>query len=249
MPLLVQVYPIYSHQSRGEYWCSGKRDSGDAVRQPGRRSTITAELLSFDVPFRFVAGTAALDLVNTVDWAGAGLKEERLSDYGRLTEWACGAGVLSQQDAARLRRGAESKPREAEATHRAAVRIRGVLQRLFSAVAQGRPDRVALDDFNRWLGRALKPMEVIRPQRTRSAGDRFQWEWKDREKRLDSVLWPVLWSAASLLTSDEVSRVRVCGGPDCGWMYVDRSRNGLRRWCQMETCGTKEKSRRRRVGR
>jgi predicted RNA-binding Zn ribbon-like protein len=28
-------------------------------------------------------------------------------------------------------------------------------------------------------------------------------------------------------------------------MYVDRSRNGLRRWCQMETCGTREKSRRR----
>ena len=29
--------------------------------------------------------------------------------------------------------------------------------------------------------------------------------------------------------------------------YVDRSRNGLRRWCQMRTCGTREKSRRRRV--
>jgi predicted RNA-binding Zn ribbon-like protein len=28
-------------------------------------------------------------------------------------------------------------------------------------------------------------------------------------------------------------------------MYVDRSRNGLRRWCQMEVCGTKEKSRQR----
>ncbi len=38
------------------------------------------------------------------------------------------------------------------------------------------------------------------------------------------------------------------GGDDCGWMYVDRSRNGLRRWCQMRTCGTREKSRRRRVG-
>ncbi|HEV2853834.1 MAG TPA: CGNR zinc finger domain-containing protein [Thermoanaerobaculia bacterium] len=34
--------------------------------------------------------------------------------------------------------------------------------------------------------------------------------------------------------------------PDCGWMYVDCSRNGLRRWCEMETCGTLEKSRRRR---
>jgi predicted RNA-binding Zn ribbon-like protein len=65
------------------------------------------------------------------------------------------------------------------------------------------------------------------------------------ESRLDSVIWPVLWSAASLIVSDEASRIRICGGPDCGWIYVDRSRNQLRRWCQMETCGTREKSRRR----
>jgi predicted RNA-binding Zn ribbon-like protein len=28
-------------------------------------------------------------------------------------------------------------------------------------------------------------------------------------------------------------------------MFVDRSRNGFRRWCQMATCGTEEKTRRR----
>jgi predicted RNA-binding Zn ribbon-like protein len=59
------------------------------------------------------------------------------------------------------------------------------------------------------------------------------------------VLWPVAWTAAALLTSDEAGKIRVCGGVDGGWMYVDRSRNGLRRWCRMETCGTCEKSRRR----
>ena len=39
--------------------------------------------------------------------------------------------------------------------------------------------------------------------------------------------------------------MRVCAAQDCGWVYVDRSRNGLRRWCQMETCGTIMKTRRR----
>jgi predicted RNA-binding Zn ribbon-like protein len=68
------------------------------------------------------------------------------------------------------------------------------------------------------------------------------------DQRLDSVLWPVLRSAAALLASDEADKVRTCAGPDCGWVYVDRSRNGFRRWCQMRTCGTREKSRRRRVG-
>ena len=53
------------------------------------------------------------------------------------------------------------------------------------------------------------------------------------------------WSAAALLTGPEVESIRVCAGPDCGWVYVDRSRNHLRRWCEMETCGTSEKNRRR----
>jgi predicted RNA-binding Zn ribbon-like protein len=64
--------------------------------------------------------------------------------------------------------------------------------------------------------------------------------------RLDSPLWPVVRSAAELLASSDVERLRVCAGDDCGWAYVDRSRNGLRRWCQMSTCGTAEKTRRRR---
>ena len=74
----------------------------------------------------------------------------------------------------------------------------------------------------------------------------MQWSWREIGDSLDSPLWPVVWSAAVLLVSEEAGRIRMCGGQDCGWMYVDRSRNGLRRWCRMETCGTQAKSRRRR---
>jgi predicted RNA-binding Zn ribbon-like protein len=64
---------------------------------------------------------------------------------------------------------------------------------------------------------------------------------------MGAIIRPVVKAAAELLVSSEAARVRVCGGPACGWMYVDRSRNHLRRWCRMETCGTREKSRRRRL--
>jgi len=58
-------------------------------------------------------------------------------------------------------------------------------------------------------------------------------------------MWPVAWDAFQLLLSPDAERLRVCGGENCGWAYVDRSRNGLRRWCEMETCGTTAKNRRR----
>ncbi|WP_211241773.1 CGNR zinc finger domain-containing protein [Patulibacter minatonensis] len=38
-------------------------------------------------------------------------------------------------------------------------------------------------------------------------------------------------------------RIRVCGAEDCGLLFVDRSRPGRRRWCSMERCGNRAKTR------
>jgi predicted RNA-binding Zn ribbon-like protein len=35
-------------------------------------------------------------------------------------------------------------------------------------------------------------------------------------------------------------RVRACGR--CGWLFLDSSRGGRRRWCSMSTCGNREKA-------
>jgi predicted RNA-binding Zn ribbon-like protein len=39
-------------------------------------------------------------------------------------------------------------------------------------------------------------------------------------------------------------RVRACGR--CGWLFLDSSRGGRRRWCSMSTCGNREKASRHR---
>jgi predicted RNA-binding Zn ribbon-like protein len=36
-------------------------------------------------------------------------------------------------------------------------------------------------------------------------------------------------------------RVRTCGDPACDWLFVDRSRNHSRQWCDMGTCGSRAK--------
>jgi len=203
--------------------------------------------LSFapDLPFQYIGGDPALDLVNTVDWTSRGPEQDRLTDYGRLTHWAEGAGILSPKAASSIRAQAQAKPREAEAAYRNALRVRGVLAELFRAIAAGESAGDALDDFNRFLGHALERMRVTPATAKRRPGPALQLGWRDVGESLDSIIWQVVWSAASLIVSEEASRIRICGGTDCGWMYVDRSRNKLRRWCQMETCGTREKSRRR----
>lgn len=195
-----------------------------------------------ELPFKYVGGDASLDFVNTIDWTDRGPIHERLNDYVRLTRWAEGAGVLSKAQGQALRRKATAKPAEAKGAYEAALRVRDVLQRLYTSVAAGKRSAPAWEEFNELLGEALR---YLRVSPTRKGQAVAQWEWHGVEEIPESVLWPVLRSAALLLTSEEARRIRVCGAKDCGWMYVDRSRNGLRRWCQMETCGTIEKSRRR----
>lgn len=194
-----------------------------------------------ELPFKYVGGDPSLDLVNTVDWTERGPIQERLTDYARLTRWAEEVGIVTKAGAERLRRAGAAKPREAKAAYEAALRLRGVLQRLYTSVAAGKRSDPSWKEFNELLGEALRRLGVSPPRKGEMSAE---WEWHGTES-LESLLWPVAWSAATLLTSEEAGRIRVCAALDCGWMYVDRSRNGLRRWCQMETCGTLEKSRRR----
>ncbi|WP_292141502.1 CGNR zinc finger domain-containing protein, partial [Mesorhizobium sp.] len=49
-------------------------------------------------------------------------------------------------------------------------------------------------------------------------------------------------SALSLLRGDTVARLRIC--PNCSWLFVDRSRNSSRLWCDMAVCGNRQKANR-----
>lgn len=54
-------------------------------------------------------------------------------------------------------------------------------------------------------------------------------------------------SAIALLSGDVLKRLRLC--QSCGWLFLDRSRNGSRLWCDMAVCGNRQKARRHHVRR
>jgi predicted RNA-binding Zn ribbon-like protein len=53
-------------------------------------------------------------------------------------------------------------------------------------------------------------------------------------------------AAVDLLRNVDLNQVRICPVPEggCGWLFLDRSRNGSRRWCAMADCGAQAKARR-----
>jgi predicted RNA-binding Zn ribbon-like protein len=121
--------------------------------------------------------------------------------------------------------------------------VREAIYLIFAAVAADRqPDALGLDSLNIALSAALSQAKVV----VAPAG--FAWTWERREGALDQVLWPICRSALELLTSGDVHRVKHCGRHGgCGWLFVDASKNGSRRWCSMQVCDRQEKVRRRQV--
>ena len=47
---------------------------------------------------------------------------------------------------------------------------------------------------------------------------------------------------AVLADPSEMSRLKLCPGNDCGWLFIDETKNARRRWCTMETCGNRAKA-------
>jgi len=72
----------------------------------------------------------------------------------------------------------------------------------------------------------------------------FEWSLSCGDEGAAPILAPVIRAAADLLTSPDAGRVRECGSDTCSWLFLDRSKNGTRRWCDMAVCGNRAKARR-----
>lgn len=189
--------------------------------------------------FSFVGRSLCLDFTNTVSGFGTSQPGEKLPDYAHLVQWGREAGVLSGDQARRLFDAASSHGAETAQVHRSALALRDAIHWIFSSIADGgRPERNHLETLNAELSHAMCHSRVIPVEKG------FEWDWTGGEDALDSILWPVARSAADLLTSEEHDRVRECAGDDCGWLFLDMSRNHSRHWCDMRDCGNRAKARR-----
>ena len=182
-----------------------------------------------------------LDFVNTVDGRkrDSSLVGDKLKDYSDLVAWSRHAGIVTAAEAARLIKEGKQKPGAANTVLRRAIALREALYRIFQATVLERvPQSIDVETLNDELLNARKNERLI------STDKGFTWEWISGETALDRMLWSIAQSAAELLSTGDFSRLRECGGEDCGWLFEDTSRNRSRHWCHMQDCGNLAKVRR-----
>ena len=193
--------------------------------------------------FKLRGGDVSLDFVNTLGWRLTGYPREYLRSYEDLLDWGRQAGLLALEETEDLSWEATLDPEGARETLSRALALREAIHRLISAdIAGESQDENDLSALNRELSIALSHLRVM------PADGAYSWGWDrsgdEGKTPLDSPLWRVAQSAAQLLTSEKLGRVKLCAGEGCGWIFLDESRNSSRRWCDSRDCGNRERVRR-----
>lgn len=171
-------------------------------------------------------GLLCLDFANTVDWSADGkpIKDDVLLEPAALARWGRRLGVL------------DGRPEVGARELAAARRLRAALYATFAAISDGAdPPPEALERI------ARDHAEAAAAARLASGEGAWRLEWEPADPR--RVRFAVAVDAVALLADAErLGRVHRCPGRDCGWLFLDTS--GRRRWCSMQTCGSRAKMRR-----
>jgi predicted RNA-binding Zn ribbon-like protein len=148
---------------------------------------------------------------------------------------------IRQVSAAGLQEAASRQPERARGVLARAIDLREALYRIFSAQAHAsQPAAADIDLLNQELSAALGQARLL------AVPQGFTWGWAGAGDALEAPLWPVVRSAADLLTTPAwLERVGQCADErGCGWLFLDTSKNHSRRWCDIRDCGNRAKQRR-----
>jgi predicted RNA-binding Zn ribbon-like protein len=188
-------------------------------------------------------GRLCLGFVNTFHPRYGRHVSDALTGYTDLVAWNRSVGMLTEAQEQDVLRAAIARPEEALGAFERAVTVRETIYRVLSAVAA----KSAPQDEDLSVLQGVY-VEAIAHASLSPAARAFSWEWRagehaESEKALDPLLWPVALSAIELLTSaKELGKIKTC--PGCGYLFLDSSKTGNRRWCSMDECGSRDKMRR-----
>jgi hypothetical protein len=165
-----------------------------------------------------------LDLERFGEHAGKPEEErEELRSPERLKAWLVWRGLLGGDEVVN------------ELDRRLAVQVRDALRS--AALDNSAPAQERSDVAGRTFGEL--PL-VIR------LGGSSEPELVSGEGGVKGALGRILADVVVAASKGTWARMKICAAEDCRWAYYDHSKSRTGRWCAMETCGNRHKTRRHR---
>lgn len=189
-------------------------------------------------PAESVDADRVLAFVNTLSSRPTETPVERLVSYDALVEWAREQHLVSAAAAERLAAEARRHPHQAANVLTRAREFREALNGLAEAIEKQRqPNAALLDTISDYLAAAYANGRLV----PHDGG--LQWV-ASADDALERILWEIGRAAGRLILSPRLAKIRACAASDCGWWFVDDTKNHSRRWCDMKLCGNREKVKR-----
>jgi predicted RNA-binding Zn ribbon-like protein len=185
-----------------------------------------------------IGGDAALDFVNTVTGRDQ-LPCDWLDSYTRLLEWAALVRLLPENILRALTRWAKTEPKAAAAALTRAKVFRETLFALLKGIVSGNaPPKATLALLREhWIA-------GINAHELRFHDGRVVAELRSDAADFDLITSMIAYRMVEHVLPLPKDRLRICHGPNCSWLFIDSSKAGRRRWCDMAVCGNAAKSRR-----
>jgi predicted RNA-binding Zn ribbon-like protein len=184
---------------------------------------------------QLTGGRLVFDFINTVNTRLPSPEFDYLKTYEDFISWSEKVKSLSKKRLQSIRHQAMIKPKLTSATFRDVIDVRENLYQLFAAIAQGRvPEASVTETFNKTLSRTFQEINLIFER------SGVEVNFNSEDSSLYEPLSVTVKSAYDVLTNENFERIREC--PRCGWLFLDTSKNGKRRWCDMKVCGSREKA-------
>ena len=194
--------------------------------------------------WKFRGGQLSLDFINSVDGRvelngnDYTILKDKINNYEDLVDWAKTIGILNETTARNLVSLAGQKGKVTNRVFERAIKLRESLYRIFISIVENRvPLKEDIEVLNNECSAVREQQKLVYTSR------KFSWNYELTDEP-DNMIWQVALSGAELLLSDQLKRVKQCPGTNCGWLFLDASKNGSRQWCDMKDCGNVAKVRR-----
>jgi len=185
-----------------------------------------------------IGGDAALDFINTVTGRDQSPRDW-LDSYARLLEWAELVRLLPKEILRALARKARREPAAAATALARAKELRETLFALVTGIISGSaPSKAALVLLREhWIA-------GINAHELRFDDGHVVAELCNNAADFDLIASMIAYRMVEHVLPLPKDRLRICQGPNCSWLFIDSSKAGRRRWCDMAVCGNDAKSRR-----
>jgi len=184
-----------------------------------------------------LGGDLSLDFINTVHDRHVEPLRDLLQNYLDLVTWVYYANAISDSQKERLLQTGKENEEKANQIYINALQLRETCYDfILNLINQEEASLANVQLINQWLSRAFSNLVLVQ------LNGYFVLDWKTEIFELESVLWPIIRAFSDLVTSEEINRIKQCS--NCGYLFLDNSKNKSRRWCSMEICGNRVKARR-----